>query len=147
MIYNLATKIATGLSVRKYIDCEETEIVSYGLFSVISKIMYGAICLLFGVYLSKLFAPLKVMFLCLAAIACFIIAVYAPTPSKERPLDETECKRYKNISKIRVVILIIVSFATYILNYESLCISISMAIILEGILLVAGKIKSKKFGS
>ena len=193
MIYNLATKIATGLSVRNYIDCEETEIVSYGLFSVISKIMYGAICLLFGVifgclpesaffyisflfikkyaggfhaetelrcfflsslsimasifgiYLSKFFAPLKVMFLCLAATACFIIAVYAPTPSKERPLDETECKRYKKISKIRVVILIIVSFATYILNYESLCISISIAIILESILLVAGKIKSKKF--
>lgn len=117
----------------------ETEIRCFFLSSL------SIIVSVLGIYFSKLFDPLKVMFLCLAATACFIIAVHAPTPSKERPLDDTECKRYKNISKIRVVILIIVSFVTYILSYESLCISISMAIILEGILLVAGKIKSKKF--
>lgn len=50
MIYQFATKVVKGLSDNQYISSDEIDIVSYGLFSIISKIMYGIITLIMGMF-------------------------------------------------------------------------------------------------
>lgn len=49
MIYQIATKLAIKLSRSEYIDKDEIELVTYGMFSVISKIMYGVISFVIGI--------------------------------------------------------------------------------------------------
>lgn len=190
MIYNFAVKIEAYLSKKNYISSDDVGIVSYGLFSILSKIMYGIIsiiigkllncflesicfyiCFLYikkyaggfhaktefrcfllsslsivlsitGIYYSKKFIIFEIIILILAIVSCFFIAIFAPIPSKERQLDETETKRYSKITKLRIVILIIVCISFYLLSYNNICISICNSLILGSILLIAGKIKN-----
>lgn len=190
MIYYFAVKIEAYLSKKNYISSDDVGIVSYGLFSILSKIMYGIIsiiigkllncfiesicfyiCFLYikkyaggfhaktefrcfllsslsivlsitGIYYSKKFIFFELLILILASVSCFFIAIFAPIPSKERQLDETETKRYSKITKLRIVILIIVCASFYLLSYNNICISICNSLILGSILLIAGKIKN-----
>lgn len=48
MIYNLSVRLAERLKAHGYLQDAEKEIVAYGLFSLISKLMYAVICLAVG---------------------------------------------------------------------------------------------------
>ncbi len=48
MIYNLSVRLAEKLKSNGYLQDTEKEIVAYGLFSLISKLMYALICLAIG---------------------------------------------------------------------------------------------------
>lgn len=192
MIYSFAGKIALFLFNKQALPSDEVDIVTYGLFSAISKIMYGIISLALGsitgcfiesvcFYISLLFIRkyaggfhAKTEFKCfllsscsiavsimwifftkripmlacvtlgLSIIAYFLIAVYSPVPALEKMLDENECKRYSIISRIRVGILILICLLSYFFKLEYIYISVSIAVILESIILIAGKLKVKK---
>lgn len=192
MIYNFANKIAIEFLKKQSIKTEEKEIVTYGLFSIISKILYafisfvvGAlldcffesvcfyICFLFikkyaggfhaetefkcflvsslsiifsilEIFISKQSKLFLLVFLSLSMIFYLIIALFAPVPSIEKPLDKKELIRYSKISKIRVVILIAITFVSFIFKNTDICVAISAAIVLEGLLLIAGKIKYER---
>lgn len=193
MIFGLAKKAAYRLANKGYIPLDDVDLIAYGFFAVLSKFIYGAICVISGFvfnrfvesiifYISFLFVrkyaggfhaktelrcfflsalsitisvlmislsekviPVTIVVLCLSMISYIMISIYAPVPSKERPLNEEECKRYSNISKIRIMMLIAISLITYILEYKNICMSINTAVILSNFLLVAGKRKSKKY--
>lgn len=193
MIYEFATKVAVMLSSKRYIDSDEIDIVSYGLFSIASKVMYGAISLIMGmildsfvesisfyvcflflkkyvggfhaktefrcfvvstssiaistlmIFLSKDYISVAIIAFCLSVIFGILISILAPAPSKERMLDENECKRYNSISRLRVLILLVISLTLFSFGFRSICMSISTAIVLAVILLMIGKISLKGF--
>ncbi len=48
MIYKLSVRLTAFLQAHGYLQDAEEEIVAYGLFSLLSKLMYAAICLTIG---------------------------------------------------------------------------------------------------
>lgn len=190
MIYDFAVKVEAYFLQKDYITSDEIGLVSYGLFTIISRLMYGIISIaigqlfncffesicfyisflfvkkyaggfhaktefrcfllsslsivlsIIGIYYSKKIIIFELLILILAIVSCFFISIFAPIPSKERQLDETEIKRYSKITKLRIVILIIVCASFYLLSYNNICISICNSLILGSILLIAGKIKN-----
>ncbi len=48
MIYDLSVRLTSRLGKRGYLPDSEEEIVAYGLFSLLSKLMYAVICLIAG---------------------------------------------------------------------------------------------------
>ena len=58
MIYDLSVRLTSRLGKRGYLPDSEEEIVAYGLFSLLSKLMYAVICLILGLIFS---VPLESM--------------------------------------------------------------------------------------
>ena len=58
MIYDLSVRLTSRLEKRGYLPDSEEEIVAYGLFSLLSKLMYAVICLILGLIFS---VPLESM--------------------------------------------------------------------------------------
>lgn len=189
MIVKLSKNIAVSYEKKGYVTNDEVEIVAYGLFSIISKLLYAVICIICGlifdkvlescifyssflfikkyaggfhaetefgcfcvstlsivisifvIYLSEMYLILELVIFSLSLIAYILIWLYAPIPSKEKPLNENEYKRYKNISKKRIIISIIMVLLPYAFVNENIGISMAVAAILESILLISGKMK------
>lgn len=74
-----------------------------------------------------------------AFISTFFICRYAPIPAREKSIDFIERKRYSRISKIRVFILWTIILMLFIAKINNLIYAISIAIVLESILLLIGK--------
>ncbi len=75
----------------------------------------------------------------IAFISTFFICRYAPIPAREKGIDFIERKRYSRISKIRVCILWTIILMLFIAKMNNLIYAISIAIVLESILLLIGK--------
>lgn len=75
----------------------------------------------------------------IAFISTFFICRYAPIPAREKSIDFIERKRYSRISKIRVFILWTIILMLFIAKMNNLIYAISIAIVLESILLLIGK--------
>lgn len=58
MIYDLSVRLTSRLGKRGYLPDSEEEIIAYGLFSLLSKLMYAVICLILGLIFS---VPLESM--------------------------------------------------------------------------------------
>lgn len=193
MIYQFAAKVAMRLLGNQCILNDEIDIVSYGLFTIISKIMYGIISLILGVlfgcwlesiffyicflfvkkytggfhakteircffistlsillsistiFVSKNSFSLTVTIFVLSIVFSIAIALLAPVPSKERMLDENECRRYRKVATMRVIILLITNLMMLILGLKNFCLSASIAIILACTLLIIGKLSLKEY--
>lgn len=79
-----------------------------------------------------------------SAIFAIIIYCLSPVDTMENPLSVEEKTMYRKISRITVLIMIsIVSFA-YGAKFNLLSIPSCISIVLEGVLLIAGKIKNSK---
>lgn len=98
MIYNLATNLATVLEKKGYLGQNDKEVIAYGLFSVLSKLIYAVVCILCGLlfdcvfqsivfYISFLFlkkyvggyhakTELKCMAFSTASIVLSVLAIY-----------------------------------------------------------------------
>lgn len=77
-------------------------------------------------------------------VAFFIICiiVFSPVCSENNPTSDEEKKRYKIISLIILAIIITVIILAYIFKMNTIFSSCATSLILEGILVIAGKIKS-----
>ena len=187
MIYKLSKNIAVVFGSKSYISKNEIDLIGYGLFTIISKILYCLISLIMGIlfrctfasicfYLSFLFMKkyaggvhastelrcflistfsifcsiscirLATIYECfgwsiivVTFIASFFICKYAPIPSKEKSIDFVERRRYSRISKIRIFILCSIILMLFVAKLNNLIYAISIAIILESILLLVGK--------
>ena len=53
MIVELSKNIAESYEKKGYITNDELEIVAYGLFSIISKLLYAVICIICGLIFDK----------------------------------------------------------------------------------------------
>lgn len=192
MIYCVAHKLSLFFNRRGYIPIEEVDLIEYGIFSVVSKLLYGFITFLIGLimgcvveatcfYFSFLYIKkyaggihastenrcfiastlsiicsvicifLSIENMCIGYIimaitlpAVCIILKLAPMPAKEKPLDHYEIKRYSKMSIVRICVLVIIIFLMYSIDLPNLVFSICVAIILEGILVLLGKIQLEK---
>lgn len=193
MIYDLSVRLTSRLGRRGYLPDSEEEIVAYGLFSLLSKLMYAVICLVaglvFGVciesmifYAVFLFVKkygggfhastegrcmiistaeivLSVCFVFFAlrepavlksgalasAAAYIIICILSPAAAKEKPLDSAEKIRYRERSIIRVTLTFAAVTAALVLDYTRICAPLCAALMLESIMLTAGRISLRAY--
>ena len=83
----------------------------------------------------------NIVILCLAAVATIFIAVLSPLDTPEKPLSEKEFRYFRKISWIILFVLTTAIVISYFVGFSVVFVSCSMSLILESILLIAGKIK------
>ncbi len=193
MIYDLSVRLTSRLGKRGYLPDSEEEIVAYGLFSLLSKLMYAVICLIAGLvfgicvesmifYAIFLFIKkygggfhastegrcmiistaeilLSVCFVFFAlrepavlksgalasAAAYIIICILSPAAAKEKPLDNAEKIRYREHSIIRVTLTFAAVTAALVFGYPKICAPLCAALMLESIMLTAGRISLRRY--
>ncbi len=193
MIYDLSVRLTSRLGKRGYLPDSEEEIVAYGLFSLLSKLMYAVICLVTGLvfgicvesmifYAVFLFIKkygggfhastegrcmiistaeilLSVCFVFFAlrepavlksgalasAAAYIIICILSPAAAKEKPLDNAEKIRYREHSIIRVTLTFAAVTAAFVFGYPKICAPLCAALMLEGVMLTAGRISLRRY--
>ena len=160
MIYDLSVRLTSRLGKRGYLPDSEEEIVAYGLFSLLSKLMYAVICLILGLIFS---VPLESMIFYAVFLfvkkygggfhastegRCMIlstIAILSPAAAKEKPLDDAEKIRYRERSIIRVTLTFAAMTAVLIFGYPRICAPLCSALMLEGVMLTAGRISLRRY--
>ncbi len=101
------------------------------------------IALLLSVIKFEVFSVIGYGILLLAgALICILLA---PVADKNKPLDETEQKVYRHRTYIILLVEICVAIIT-VFVYSKLFVVISMTVLTEGIMLVAGKLKNRILG-
>ncbi len=188
MIYRFAKHIAFLLNKRSYIKDEELELFEYGIFLVLSQIIYSFICLVCGavfgcvkesvifyvcfmfvreyaggfhasseircfvistisIIASVSFIKLTVtkstdiLFITLFVLAVSVIALFSPIDTVEKPLTPDERKNFRKKSLIILCVLSLIC-AVFFKHLRFVSVSAGTAVILEGILLTAGKLKN-----
>lgn len=79
--------------------------------------------------------------LVLSAFSAVLIFVFAPIDTDEKALDEIELKIFCKRTKLILIIIVAVIIVSLCLQLKSICIPCCMSLILEGVLLIAGKAK------
>lgn len=139
-------------------DCIVGSIVFYFSFLFVKKYAGGIhasteqlcfVCSTFSIICSIGYIRLSINNECFGLIAIgvaitstFLICKYAPIASKEKSIDFVERKRYSRKSKIRVSILWIIILMLLVAKFNNYIYAISIAIVLESILLLIGKIRT-----
>lgn len=188
MVNKLSQKITEKLLESGIISEEERELYIYGLFILISTVMYFVLTCIFGLILGcffesvifftafqfirkyaggyhaatetrceimstiSLFACIVVIRLsrsydldtvlfCISLIAAAIIAFFSPLDTPEKPLSEKEIQYFRKISWIILFVITAAAIITYCVSFDPVLIPCCLSLILEGILLSAGKIK------
>lgn len=188
MIYSFAKRIAFLLSKHSYIKEDERELFEYGIFLVLSQVIYFSICLVCGAVLgcvkecvifyicfmlvreyaggfhasseircfvissisiiaSAAFIKVTaakstdILFITLFVLAVSVIALFSPIDTEEKPLTPSERKNFRKKSLIILCILLLVC-AAFFKHFRFVSISAGTAVILEGIMLTAGKLKN-----
>lgn len=90
--------------------------------------------------LSKLYGFDNVL-LCLAIVVAISIAVLCPLDTPEKPLSEKEFKYFRKISWIILFVITVTIVISYFFRFNVLFAPCCMSLILESILIIAGKIK------
>ena len=187
MIYDLSVRLTSRLEKRGYLPDSEEEIVAYGLFSLLSKLMYAVICLILGLIFSvplesmifyavflfikkygggfhastegkcMILSTICFVFFALresavlksgalaSAVAYIIICILSPAAAKEKPLDKAENIRYRERSIIRVTLTFAAMTAVLIFGYPRICAPLCSALMLEGVMLTAGRISLRRY--
>lgn len=73
-----------------------------------------------------------------------IIYILSPVDTKENPLSKEENTEFRKISRIIVLVMLSIISIAFITKFNLLFIPCCVSIVLEGVLLIAGKIKNSK---
>ena len=76
-----------------------------------------------------------------AFLSTIVIAAFAPLDTPAKPLDEDEKRKYRRISLIILSIIVSVIIVSILFKIQLLLVPCSLSLLLEAILLTAGKIK------
>lgn len=79
--------------------------------------------------------------LCAALICAVVIITSAPLDTPEKPLSKKEFDRFKLITRIILTVILILITVSFYFNIQFLFVPCSVSLILEGILLISGRIK------
>lgn len=128
--YRLVRKYAGGYHASTELRCE---IMS-------TSAIFACICI---IKLAEIydFEMLIVIFAVLSSICIFLLS---PLDTPEKPLSQKENSCYKNKSRIISLVILALIVLLYVFKLNAYIVSLSVSLILEGILLIAGKIKSIK---
>lgn len=188
MINNLSTRLTDKLLSKGSITEDERELYIYGLFMLISQLMYLVLACIFGllfecfiesivfyiafqfirryaggyhaatetrceilstlsivasigiIKLSKIY-DFKTILLFITLMSMVLIFFLCPLDTPEKPLSEKEFKCFRKISWIILLVISSIIIVSYFFKFNILFTPCCVSLILESILLVAGKIK------
>lgn len=186
MINNLALRITEKMLKSGGISEEEKELYIYGLFMIISQVMFFAFScalgLIFGCFvesvifyisfaairkfaggyhaatearceissalsllacvgvirLSKIY-DFRTALLCAAAMCAVLIFAFCPLDTPEKPLGEKEFKYFRKVSCIILFVICSAIIAAFIFKVKLVFVPCCAALVLEGVLITAGK--------
>lgn len=188
MINKLSTLIADRLLSNGTITDEDYELYIYGLFVLISHLIYLILICIFGIvfkcligsiifYIAfqfirryaggyhaatetrcEIFSTLSILgslgivkiaqaydiqivIGILAIISAICIFILCPLDTPEKPLSEKEFKYFRKISWIILCIICLLAIVSFIFKLKLAFAPLCMSLILESILLIAGKIQ------
>lgn len=82
---------------------------------------------------------LSLLYITIASIIC--IFVFSPLDTPEKPLSEKELYNYRKTSRLILLIISALVIISYIFEWKVLFAPLCLSLILESILLIAGKVK------
>lgn len=188
MISKLSTYITEKLRSNGTISEEDKDLYIYGLFMLISHLMFFIISCVFGLILGCAFESvifyvafqfirryaggyhassetrcdilstlsvlaciavirlskvydIQTVLLIIGALSAICIFIFAPLDTPEKPLTDKEFRYFRKISWIILLVIIIAIVVSYIFKFKMVTVPCYLSLILESILLVAGKIK------
>ncbi|MDE5984715.1 MAG: accessory gene regulator B family protein [Eubacterium sp.] len=188
MINNFAERLTKKLLSSGTITEDDSELYTYGLFILISQMMFFIITAIFGLLLGCLLESIifyvsfqfirkyaggyhassegrcelmstlsilasivvirlskqfdfQMVLLIAAAICAVCIFCFCPLDTPEKPLSDKEFKHFRKISLIILLVIITVIVISYCFELTALLVPCCMSLILESILLTAGKLK------
>lgn len=97
------------------------------------------VCILV-IKLSKIY-DLQTLLIIASTISVVCIFILCPLDTPEKPLTDTEYKYFRKISWLILSLIFVVVVVTYFAKFNILFAPCCMSLILEAILLIAGKIK------
>lgn len=189
MINNLSKRFADRLLSDGTITQEEYELYVYGLFMLLSQIMFLIVICIIGISigcilesiifyiafqfirgyaggyhaatetkceilstlsvlacvgiikLSK-FYDFQIAMIISTVLSVICILAFCPLDTPEKPLSEKEFKCFRKISWLILFVIILLIVLSYCFRIKFAFVPLCMSLILESILLIAGKIKS-----
>ena len=188
MINKLSIYLTEKLLSNGTISNEDKELYIYGLFMLMSHLMFFIIACIFGLILGCVFESIIFyivfqlirryaggyhastetrceIFSTLSILACIVVIklskiydfqtvlllitilsavcifVFCPLDTPEKPLSDKEFKYFRKISWMILIIISTLIIITYILKWNFVFAPCCMSLVLESILISAGKIK------
>lgn len=189
MISNLSKCFADKLLSNGTITKEEHELYIYGLFMLLSQVMFFIVMCIIGLALGcvlesiifyiafqfirkyaggyhaktetrcEIFTTLsllacavviklsqtydfRIALLIISLISAVLICVLCPLDTPEKPLSDKEFKYFRKISWIILAIIVTLVIVSFCFKFEFSFSPLCMSLILEGVLIGVGKIKS-----
>lgn len=94
-----------------------------------------------GIVKLSLIYDFQTALFCLAIVAAISIAVFCPLDTPEKPLSGKEFKYFRKISWIILFVITVTFVISYCFRFNVLFAPCCMSLILESVLIIAGKIK------
>lgn len=188
MISKLSTCLTEKLLSNGTISDEDKDLYIYGLFMLISHLMFFIIACVFGLLLGCVFESIvfyiafqfirryaggyhasteticdilstlsiltcivlirlsktydiQTAILIISAVSAVCIFAFCPLDTPEKPLSDKEFRYFRKVSWIILLVIVIAIVVSYIFKFDIVIIPCCLSLILESILLVAGKIK------
>lgn len=188
MISKLSTRLTEKLLSNGTISNEDKELYIYGLFMLLSQLMFFIIACIYGLILECLFESIifyiafmlirryaggyhaltetrceilstlsilacivvirlsktydiQTVLLIISAVSSVCIFVLCPLDTPEKPLSDKEFKYFRKVSWIILFVIIIAIIVSYVFKFQMVLVPCCLSLILESILLAAGKIK------
>lgn len=189
MINNLSKRFANRLLSDGTITQEEYELYVYGLFMLLSQIMFLIVICIIGIslgcilesiifYIAFLFTrryaggyhastetrceilstlsllscmlvikvsktyDFQIVLSIITLLSAICIFVLCPLDTPEKPLSEKEFKYFRKVSRLILFVIVLLIVLSYCFRIRFAFVPLCMSLILESILLIAGKIKS-----
>lgn len=188
MINKLSTRLTERLLSNGAISDADKDLYIYGLFMLISHLMFFIITCIFGLILGCVFESIIFytafqfirryaggyhastetrceIFSTLSILACIVVIklsktydfqtvlllitilsavcafVFCPLDTPEKPLSYKEFKYFRKISWLILLVIVVAIIVSYVFKFQVVTVPCCLSLILEGILLAAGKIK------
>ncbi len=127
LVFLLIRKYAGGYHASTEARCE--------IFSTLSIVGSITVAKLSEIY------DFKIVLLVISAVSAVCIFIFSPLDTPEKPLSQKEFNYFRKISWMILLAIIISITVSYILKLNFITVPCCMSLILESILLSAGKIK------
>lgn len=191
MINKLSTFFTEKLLSNGTISDEDKELYIYGLFMLLSQLMFFIIACIFGFVLNCIIESIifyiafqfirkyaggyhaatetrceilstlsisacivvirlsktydfQTVLLIISAVSSVCIFVFCPLDTPEKPLSKKEFKYFRKISRTILLVISISVIVSYIFKFQMVLVPCCLSLILESVLIVAGKIKKIK---
>ena len=188
MISKLSAYLTEKMLSNGTISKEDKELYIYGLFMLISHLVFFIISCVFGLILGcvlesivfyiafqfikryaggyhastetrcEIFSTLSILaciavirlskiydiqtvLLIIGALSAVCIFVFCPLDTPEKPLSDKEFKYFRKVSLIILLVIVVTIVVSYVFKFQFMTVPCCLSLILESILLVAGKIK------